>query len=157
MSLHGDPFSGVWGRLQDSVTCVGLRVASFFFCFFLCLYALGPTGTGATGVDQPGVDCVGRLIRTCGALRAIAPVTWAATHGVSSARLSLLTGNGCLWLIMGTAPTRGCDTWKREVKGEIKGEVKREVKGEIKGEIKTSCVSCLSNCLFKIRGLHVSY
>ena len=114
MSLHGDPFSGVWGRLQDGVTCVGLRVALGFLLFFFCLYALGPTRTGATGLDQPGVDCVGRLIRTRGALWAIAPVTWAATHGVSSARLSLLTGNGCLWLIMGTAPTRGCDTWKEE-------------------------------------------
>ena len=35
MSLHGDPFSGVWGRLQDGVTCVGLRVALGFLFFFV--------------------------------------------------------------------------------------------------------------------------
>ena len=103
--------SAGYGAASRTVSLVwGYASHPFFSVFFLCLYALGPTGTGATGVDQPGVDCVGRLIRTRGALRAIAPVTWAATHGVSSARLRLLTGNGCLWLIMGTAPTRGCDT-----------------------------------------------
>ena len=100
--------SAGYGAASRTVSLVW-GYASHWVSFFFCLYALGPTGTGATRVDQPGVDCVGRLIRTRGALRAIAPVTWAATHGVSSARLSLLTGNRCLWLIMGTAPTRGCD------------------------------------------------
>ena len=99
--------SAGYGAASRTVSLVW-GYASHWVFFFFCLYALGPTGTAATG----------RLIRTRGALRAIAPVTWAATHGVSSARLSLLTGNGCLWLILGTAPTRGCDTWERRVPEE---------------------------------------
>ena len=63
------------------------------FWLFSVLTPYGPKWDAATGVDLPGVECVARLMRTRGALRAFAPVTRAATHGVSSARLSLPAGS----------------------------------------------------------------